>query len=333
MKAIKFLGNKKLKIIDIPKPEPKEGEAILKVMACGICRTDIELLYYKSEPTDIIAGHEVAGIVDEVNGTKKIKKGDRVLLNCHLTCGKCKHCQNGDLIFCPELKTLGFDFNGGYAEYVVAPENILRILPEDISYECGILVADALGTAYHGAKRAGIKNENLVGITGMGPVGLMAVVSVKKLGGKVFALDMISERLDAAKKLGADIVLNPGIININNQIKKATGGDGLDVVIDCTGSSVAINKALELVRVRGKFILIGVCTELIVNAYELITSREIEVIGSRNFNDNELEELFTLVREKSFIQDIVTHRFSISNANEAFHVTDKREGVKVILTP
>lgn len=332
MKAIRFKGNKKLEVIELPKPVPEKGQVIIKVLVSGICRTDIDMLYEKTEPADFIGGHEVAGIIDDANYSMIFKKGDRVILNCHWTCGVCKHCKKGDLIFCPDLKALGFEFNGGYAEYLAAPESILRRLPDDISFESGIIAADALGTAFHGAKKAGINKNSSVGIIGLGPVGLMAVVSAKYLGGKVFAIDVISERRDMAKTLGADALINPQIINLEDYVKKATGGDGLDIIIDCSGSSEAINNGLKVLKTRGKCILIGVCTRLVTNAYDMISAKEVELIGSRNYHDSELGEIFNLIRKNRNIEKIITNRFKIDDAVEAFKLAEERKGLKIIIT-
>ena len=332
MKVIRFKGNKTLEVIEIPKPVPEKGQVIIKVIISGICRTDIDMLYEKTEPSDFIGGHEVAGIIDEANDTRVFKNGDRVMLNCHWTCGVCKHCKKGDLIFCPDLKALGFEFNGGYADYLAAPESILRNLPDDISFESGIIAGDALGTAYHGAKKAGISKDSNVGIIGLGPVGLMAIVSSKYLGGKVFAIDIISERLDMAKTLGADMLINPQIINLEDYVKKATGGDGLDITIDCSGSSEAINHGLKMLKVRGKFILIGVCTRLVTNAYDLISAKEVKLIGSRNYHDSELGEIFNLIRKNRIIEKIITDRFKIDDAVEAFKLAEERKGLKIVIT-
>jgi len=333
MKAVKLLGNKELKIIEIPKPEPNKGEVVIKMMASGICRTDIELLYSKAESTDIIPGHEVSGIVDDTNEVKKFKRNDRVILNCHSTCGKCKHCQNGDLIFCPQLKTLGFDLNGGDAEYVIAPESMLRMLPDDITYESGVVISDALGTAYHAAKKVEIIKDSRVGIIGIGPLGLMSVVCVKYFGGKVIAIDLIPERLKLAEQFGADVILNPKKSNIKKFIDDYTRNEGLDAVIDFSGSSEAISLSADLIKAKGKLILGGVCSSLNLDPFRQIISKELTIIGSRNFNDNELAEILILVREKPFIQDIVTHRFNISDAMKAFQIAERREGIKVILIP
>lgn len=333
MKRVKLLGNKKLKIIEIPKPEPNRGEVVIKVMASGICRTDIELLYNNVKPTNIIPGHEVSGIVDEVNEVKSFKKGDRVMVNCHLTCGECKYCQNGDLIFCPQLKTIGFELNGGHVEYMVVPESILRMLPHDITFEQGIIISDALGSAYQAVKKAKIRNKSKVGIIGLGPLGLMAVVCAKHFGGKVVAVDLISERLRQAQKFGADIVLYPKNSDIKKYIDIYTKKEGLDVVIEFSGASEAIIMGTDLLKANGKLILGGVCTSLNLNTFEQIISKELMIIGTRNFNDNELKELFSLAREKPFIKNIITHRFRINDAGKAFKIADERKGIKVILTP
>jgi propanol-preferring alcohol dehydrogenase len=333
MKAVKLLGNKNLNVIEIPKPKPQKGEVVIKIMASGICRTDIELLYSKAEPIAIIPGHEVSGIVDDTNAVKKFKRNDRVMLNCHSTCGKCEHCQNGDLIFCPQLKTLGFELNGGDAEYLVAPESMLRRLPDDITYESGVVLSDALGTAYHAAKKAKIRKNSTVGIIGMGPLGLMCVVCVKYFGGKVVAIDLIPERLKSAEHFGADTVLNPNNSDIIKYIDEYTQSKGLDIVIDFSGSPEAISIGADLLKAKGRLILGGVCSNLNFDPFRHIISKELTIIGTRNYHDNELEDMLTLAREKPFIQDIITHKFKISDAKEAFQIAERREGIKVIFIP
>ncbi len=251
-------------------------------------------------------------------------------MNCHLTCGTCKHCKNGDLIFCSQLRTLGFELNGGDAEYVVAPESMLRLLPDDISHESGVVISDALGTAYHAVKKAKIGKHNRVGIIGMGSLGLMSVVCAKYFGGTVLAIDLISDRLDLARQFGADIILKS---NMKKYADNNTKDEGLDVVIDFSGSSEAIGLGADLLRPRGTLILGGVCSSLNVDPFEQIISKELTIMGTRNFNDNELEEIVTIVREKPFIQDIITHRFNIRDAVKAFQIADRRKGIKVVLIP
>ena len=333
MKAIKFLGNKELEIIDIPKPEPAKGQALVKVMAASICRTDIELLYNQPLKTDVIPGHEISGIIKKVNMAGDFKAGDRVFLNVHITCGKCKYCNAGDWIFCPELSCIGFDKDGGDAEYMIAPKGILRKLPDDISYELGSLIPDALGTPYHAVKIAELKESDNLGIIGMGPLGLAAVISAAGSGARIFALDIIEQRLKFARKFGAEKVLNPKKDNIKELIKRETGGCGLDKVIDCTGSANAIKLGLDILKVSGKFISVGVCTDLCLNTFEHVIAKELQLIGSRNFNESELNEIIDLARKNPQVKDMITHRFPFSQAKEAFRIAEKTEGIKIILVP
>ena len=333
MKAIKFLGNKELEIIDIPKPEPPENHALIKVMAASICRTDIELLYKQPLKTDVIPGHEISGIIEKVNKVENFKAGDRIFLNVHITCGKCQFCNSGDWIFCPELSCIGSDLDGGNAEYKIAPEGILIRLPDDISYEVGSLIPDALGTPYHAVKLAGLKKTDNLGIIGMGPLGLAAVISARKSGARIFVFDLIDKRLKIASKFGAKKTINPRNNNIKELIKKDTEGLGLDKVIDCTGSEDGIKLGLDILKVRGKFIFVGVCTELCINTYDHVIAKEQQLIGSRNFNENELDEIINLARNNPQVKDMITHSFSFSQAKEAFRIAEKREGIKIILGP
>ncbi len=333
MKAVKLSGNKNLQVVEVNKPQPPRGHALVKVMASSICRTDIDLLYELPHQVEMTPGHEVAGIIEEANDLRHFKKGDRVFINCHITCGKCRHCRNGDLIFCPELKALGFDIDGGDAEYVINPEENLRVLPDDITFEIGTIITDALGTAFHAVKKARVRQGDRVGIIGMGPLGLMAAVSVKYSGGRAFGIDIINKRLEQAKRFGADLVINPEEKDIKKEIERSTEGKGLDIVIDCSGSSEAINMGLGLLKERGRFIFVGVCTDLKVDLFEHIISKEIELAGSRNFHDDELEEIFSLVRGRPDIEEIITHRFSLENAAEAFKLAEMRTGLKIVLVP
>jgi len=333
MKAVRFMGNKKLEIIDVPIPELKKGEALVKVMASGICRTDLELLYERQNSIKIIPGHEISGVIEEVNEVRKFNTGDRVIVNCHLTCGICNHCMKGDLIFCKNLKAVGFDIDGGDAEYVVVPEDNLRGLPDDISFDLGTIISDALGTPYHAVKKAKVKKDNLVGIMGIGPLGLMAVVSVKYFGGRVMAFDKIDERLEQAKKFGADFAVNILKKDVNRKVSQFTKDNGLDFVFECSGSQQAINLSFDTLKCRGKLILMGVCTNITINPYKQIISKEIEIAGSRNFNNNEYGELFDLVRKKPEIRNIISHRFSLDEAEKAFRIADERKGIKIIINP
>lgn len=333
MKAVKFMGKGQIKIIEKEMPIVKDDIVMVKVTSSGICGTDLELLLPSENPVEMIPGHEVTGIIAEIDKAKRFKVGDRVIVNCHVTCGKCEHCKNGDLIFCKDLKAIGFELDGGSAEYLAVPEASLRLLPEDISEELGVIVGDALGTPYHAIKRANIVPCEFVGVFGVGPLGQMAVLCARSFGAKVVAVDLNDKRLESAKHFGAEYLLNPREDNVYVQINEITGGKGFDKVIECSGNRNAILMAINSLKLRGRLVQVGVCPKLEIDTFEHLIKKEIEILGSRNFNNYELDEVIEFVRKNPKINDVITHRFSIDEAQIAYETARKGEGLKILIKP
>lgn len=333
MKAVKFMGKNRVEVIEVPTPRAKDDIVVVQVTSSGICGTDIELLLPSENPVEKIPGHEVTGIVAEVDRAKKFKVGDRVIVNCHVTCGHCEHCKKGDLIFCPELKAIGFELDGGNAEYLAVPEASLRPLPDDIPEELGVIIGDALGTPYHAVKKAQINPGEYVGVFGVGPLGQMAVLAAKSFGAKVVAVDLNGKRLEASKRFGADFTVNPADGDPYKEIYELTNNRGFDKVIECSGAKAAIVMALNALKLRGRLMQVGVCPKVEIDTFEQLIKKEVEIIGSRNFNDNELDELLYFVRKTPEIKDVITHRFSIDEAQTAFDMARRGEGMKILIKP
>ena len=333
MKAIQFMGNNRVEVVERRKPVPKGDWVVVKVTSSGICGTDLECLLNSPVKLDVIGGHEVTGIVDEIDEAKIYKAGDRVIVNCHITCMKCEHCLNGDLIFCPELKAFGFDRDGGNAEYMLVSEASLRPLPDDIDEELGVVIGDALGTPYNGLKRAEVKPGEWIGIFGVGPLGLMAVLCSTKYTSNIIAIDINEKRLGQAVKFGAIHALNPASQDVLAVIQELTNGKGLDKTIDCSGNCQSIVLALKALKRRGRHVQVGVCQDLKINTQAQVIDKELTVVGSRNFNDNDLHEIEDFVRSHPIVGSLITHRFSIGQAQEAFDTARKREGIKILIKP
>jgi len=333
MKAVKFLGRGRVAVVEVPRPAARGDVVVVQVTSSGICGTDLELLLPAERPLPTTPGHEVAGIVAEVDHARRFRVGDRVIVNCHVTCCRCEHCRNGDLIFCPELKAIGFELDGGDAEYLAIPEASLRPLPDDVSDELGVIIGDALATPYHAAKKAQIEPGHVVGVFGVGPLGQMAVLVAKSQGASVIAVDLNPDRLRAARGFGADHLVNPERGDALATIKQLTGGRGLDRVLQCTPSAAAFTAALDALGLRGRMIQVGVLARVEVNPLEQINNREIEIIGSRNCNANELPELIDFVRRNPEVTDVITHRFSLSEAAAAFEAASHGRGSKILLKP
>lgn len=331
MKALLFTGNGNMELVEREMPKAKGNVVVVKMLLSGICGTDIELLLPNA--SDIVPGHEGVGVVYETDGAKRFKVGDRVIINCHVTCRHCGHCAAGDEIFCPELKAIGFELPGTNEQFLVIPEESLRPLPDDISEEVGVLIGDALGTPYHAVKMANIAPGDFVGVWGAGPLGMMAMFVASKFGARVVAVDVNNIRLDQAKQYGATYTLNPADGDVNARIRELTGGAGLKSAIQCTPSGKAVVAALQCLGLRGILVQVGVCTHVEFDLYGLLNERELSIRASRNFNANELEELIELARANPDIQKLVTHSFPLDQAQEAFQCAKEGRGLKVVLRP
>ncbi|MGQ9626764.1 MAG: zinc-dependent alcohol dehydrogenase [Anaerolineae bacterium] len=331
MLGLRFTGHKGLYLGEFPKPQAKGTEVVVKVMASAICGSDREV--WEGEGQKAIPGHESSGQVVEVDRPTWVRVGDRVAINCHVTCGHCIHCLNGDLYFCPELSVIGIDRNGGNAEYVLVPESSCMPLPDDVSYEAGALLVDMLGTSYRAVKRLNLLPGDTVGIFGAGPIGLAALLVAKRYGMRVVLIDLNAYRLDMARRLGADEVFDPLREDVLKAIDELTAGMGLDAALECIGAEATTRQALEAVKKRGTVALVGVSTRVTVNPWEQFIKKEVTMFGSRNFNVREYWEMVALVQRGLPIEDIVTHRFSLERAEEAFAVFGSGQCGKVIIQP
>jgi len=329
MLAVHFLGNGRISLDDVPQLEPRGREVVVRVRSASICGTDRENLEGPGQET--IPGHENAGEVVAVDRPTWVAVGDRVAINCHVTCGCCEHCLKGDLYFCEDLRVIGFDRDGGYAEYVLVPEACCTPIPGDVSFEVGSLLVDMLGTPFRAVKRARLLPGDRVGVWGAGPIGLGALMVAKEFGAQVAILDPNDYRLDMARNLGADLALDPRHDDVREASLDWTDGRGLDVAFDCVGSQVVAHQALDVVKKRGTLVVVGVSYELTLNPWEHLISNELTIFGTRNFNTAEFGEMMALVRRGLPVDQVVTHRFPLAQAEAAFELFRSAECGKVLL--
>lgn len=318
MLAVHFRGRGDISLDEVPVPEPRGRDVLVRVRSAAICGTDRENLEGAGQPT--IPGHENAGEVAVVDQPVRVKVGDRVAINCHVTCGGCEHCLNGDLYFCDELQAIGFERDGGFAEYILVPEACCTPIPGDISFEVGALLVDMLGTPFRAVKRARLLPGDRVGVWGAGPVGLGALLVAKRFGAQVASLDLSDGRLDMARNLGSDLALNPARDDVPGALLGWTEGRGLDAALECVGSEAAAQQALAALRKRGTLVVVGVSHELTLNPWEDLICRELTILGTRNFNTGEFDEMVALVRRGLPVEQVVTHRFPLSEAAAAFQL-------------
>ncbi|WNS79603.1 zinc-binding dehydrogenase [Domibacillus sp. DTU_2020_1001157_1_SI_ALB_TIR_016] len=338
MRAVIFPGEKKVEIQQVDIPTPGLGEVLIQLKASAICRSDMSLYYGTSvfgdgnKKASIIPGHEPAGIITEVgDGVTTHKVGDRVAVYLALGCGECAHCKSGYKMFCKEFKCIGFDAHGGDADYMVAPaENCMR-LPDDMNFVTAAVSTDAVGTLYHAQKRLNISGRDTLVMFGLGPMGNAGVMIAKGLGATVIAVDMLDERLEMAKELGADYTINGKDANVLEEIARITNGQGADAAIDCSGSPYAENDALSCVRPHGRVAFIGESKETTIKPSEQLIRKQITVMGSWYFPIHEYDEIADfIVKKKLPVKKLVTHIFPLTEAETAFRLFDERKTEKAV---
>jgi L-iditol 2-dehydrogenase len=330
MLGVHFLGNARISIDEMPMPEPHGRWVVVKTLSAAICGTDRENLEGPGQP--VVPGHESAGVVTAVDQPARLKVGDRVAVNCHVTCGHCEHCLKGDLYFCDALTVMGFDYDGGFGEYMLVPEASCMPLPDDITCEHGSLLVDMLGTSFRAVKRAQLHSGHHVAIWGAGPIGLGALMSVQAFGAKATIIDRSEYRLEMARRLGAQDTIQPQQQDVVKTLREWTGGRGIDVAFDCVGHQAVAEQGLASLRRRGTLAVVGVSHSLNINPWDHLICNEFTIYGSRNFNTSEFDEMIGLVRAGLPVLEVVTHRFAHSNAEEAFRVFREGECGKILFT-
>ncbi len=333
MRAVKFVGNSCVEVVDAPEPKANRGWVIVKVKASLICGSDM-FAYFSAKEREFTPGHEISGEVIEVGeGVSEIRPNDRVALYAVNSCGKCEFCRRGDRIFCKNAKHMGGHYDGGDAEYVAVPERNCFPLPDDLSFEQGALLEDGVGTPYHAIKRLAINGTHTVALFGLGPVGLGALLILKLLNCKVIAVEISEYRQKLGKSLGADRVIDPKEQDPVNAIKECTEGEGVDVAIDCAGKEITENQALDCAKKGGKVAFVGENKVATIKPSNQFIRKELTLIGSFYYNVSEYKELIALVHRGLDVERIITHRFSLEDAQKAFLLFASGKSGKVVFVP
>ncbi|QTH43449.1 NAD(P)-dependent alcohol dehydrogenase [Cohnella sp. LGH] len=270
-----------------PTPRPRVDEVLIKVMAVGVCGSDVHYYehgkigrYIVDRP--LVLGHECAGVVAAVGAdVTRFAPGDRVAVEPGMTCGRCSACKSGRYNLCPDVRFLATPpVDGAFAQYVAIREDFVFPIPEGVSFERAAM-NEPFSVGLHAVRRAGLKTGDTVAILGMGPVGLLAVVAAKACGAaRVFVSDVEPRRLDAALKLGAELAVHAGNEDAAEAIRRATGGEGADVSIETAGNPRALRSALLATRRGGAVAVVGLPPEGRVELdVSYLVDNEIDVRG------------------------------------------------------
>jgi threonine dehydrogenase-like Zn-dependent dehydrogenase len=352
MQAAVFIENGKIAIREVPRPEPGPGQALLKTTLTTICGTDIHIL--KGEypvKKGLIVGHEPVGLIEELGpGVTGFKKGERVLVGAITPCGQCRACLSGCSSQCSHGGNgyeaiggwrFGNTINGCQAEYVLIPDaqaNLARV-PDGLTDEDVVLVPDIMSTGFSAAESGNVRIGDSVAIFAQGPIGLCATAGARLSGATlIIAVDSVPKRMEMAKRMGADVVLDPKSQDVVAEIKRLTGG-GVDVAIEALGQQATFENCLRCVRPGGTVSSLGVYSGHLtvpLDAFAAGLGNHTIVTTLCPGGKERMRRLLTVVQSKRFpFRDLVTHDFKLSDIEAAYDLFGhQRDGVlKVAIHP
>jgi L-iditol 2-dehydrogenase len=339
MRVAMYYHNNDVRLEEMPVPRIGPGELLVKVMASGICGSDV-MEWYRIQKAPRVLGHEIAGVVVETGtGVEKYRVGDRVFVSHHIPCNTCHYCLRGYHTACETLHTTNYD-PGGFAEYIRVPRlNVDRgvfVLPEAVTFDQGVFV-EPLACVVRGQRIAGLRPGQSVLILGSGISGLLHLLLARALGaGRIFATDVSDYRLEAARRMGADAAFHASD-DVPARLREHNKGKLAELVIVCTGALSAFQQALQSVD-RGGTVLCFATTEPGVDLPVPINEfwrNEIKLMPSYGNSPLDALETIELLREKRVVAEpLVTHRLGLAETGQGFRlVAAADQSVKVIIEP
>lgn len=332
MRGATLPGDSSVKMMDFEVPTPGHGQVLVQTMASTICGSDIRAIYREHTGKGaegymdgMVAGHEPCGIiVEEGEGLKRFKKGDRVIVYHISGCGVCHDCRMGYQISCSSeyRAAYGWQRNGGMAPYMLCDEKDLVMLPDELTYCDGAQVACGFGTVYEALEKIGISGNDAVLVVGLGPVGLATLMLCKAMGAnKLIGVEMNEERIELAKKLNlGDHFFKPGEGTLE-EIRKLTGGKGVEKSIDCSAADPGRQLCIRATRQWGKIALVGEGGTVHFNPSPDIIHDQKTIYGSWVTSLWRMEDLVErIVRWGIHPEDLITHRFKLEDADKAYEL-------------
>lgn len=328
-----------LTIQEVPTPAVGTRDVKIKIHTCSICHTDIQFIDQGMAPNmkpPIILGHEIAGEIAEIGAeVKKFKVGDRVIIPATITCNECLACKSWNETHCENIKRIGIDCNGGFAEYIVVPDFHPYRLPYEYSYEAGSLMSNVLVGAYHVVfDRINIRAGERVVIFGSGGFGLSILQMAKLRDAKVTMVDIFDWKLKEAEKLGADHILNSNKVNVCEEAVIDTVGGKPDIVIETIGTPRTLLQAMNSIKKGGRLVLSGLTENALPFLIGRIIENEISLIGAAGAPRRKIPEIIHLLEDgKISLKNMVTKRFDLEHINEAINTLRMGQTIRTMIYP
>jgi (R,R)-butanediol dehydrogenase/meso-butanediol dehydrogenase/diacetyl reductase len=355
VKALRYHGAGDLRLEDVPEVEPDSGWVKLAVACCGICGTDVD--EYRSGPKlipppdkphvltgetlPLTIGHEFSGeVVALGDGVDDLKVGDRVAIEPSIACHECPACAIGQYNRCHRRGAVGLNgWGGGFAEYETLPRELLHRLPDGMSLEAGALV-EPIAVGWHAAKLGGAQRRATALVVGAGPIGIGALVSLKALGADlaIVAARREGARSRLARDFGADRVVLSSAESVVDVVGELTGGAGVDLAIETSGTQAGLDDAIGAVRIGGTVVTVGLWDGPAQVDPNLLLLREISLVGSRGYAGEDFPSVIAAIADGAIpdVERMVTARVpldaAVTDGIEAL-VNNRRDHLKILVVP
>jgi L-iditol 2-dehydrogenase len=334
-----------LRVEDAPVPEAAPGDLVIRVRTCSTCGTDAKIFRFGHHHISLprVLGHEVAGEVTEVgSGVEGWSSGDRVQIIAAIPCGVCLSCRRGQHTVCEDLESIGYQYDGGFAEFMRVPAKVLAVdgvnrVPDHVPFEQASLT-EPLACVLNGQELARVGDGDVVVVLGAGPIGCLHVRLARARGAKTVAIvDVNQGRLDLAARAEPDAAIDGSKDDPIDAVRKMTDGRGADVVITATGVGVAQEQALDMAALRGRISLFGGLPRddsIIRFDSNLVHYRELSVFGAYGSAPRHNREALSLIADGGVrVDDLITHRMPLADVHRAIETVISGEGLKVVIEP
>ena len=342
MKAVRLIKpGCHLELQEIPIPTVGLSDVLVRVKAAGICHSDAHYRAGKSRvhPLPLTLGHEVAGVVEKVGANvSRFKAGDRVCVHYLATCGECDYCQAGSEQFCGTGEMIGKNRDGGYAEYICIPARSVFLLPAEIPFEQGAVMMCSSATSLHALNKGRLQAGESVAIFGVGGLGISALQLARAFGaGEIYAVDIKPGKLEMARQMGA-IPINAAQSDPVSEIKRLTGGRGVDVALELIGLPLTMKQAVQSLAIKGRALLVGITDKTFeIAPYGEVLNKEAEIIGVSDHLAQEIPLLIEWVRQGRLdLSQVITETVPLDAGviNETLDRLEKfGDAVRVVITP
>ena len=344
MKALVLNEYKRLDLQDVPEPQAEPDEVLIRVRSCGICGSDVHGFDGSSgrRIPPLIMGHEASGEIAETGAAvNAFKPGDRVTFDSMICCRDCTFCRAGRPNLCESRRVLGvscedYRRHGAFAEYVAVPQHIVFPIPDGVAFDEAAMV-EPVSVAVHAVGRAQPALGDTALVVGAGMIGLLTIQALRSAGcGRIVAVDLATDRLELAKRLGADhTIQSGGNTDVPALIREMTNGVGADVVLEAVGADATVSMSLQSVRKGGKVILIGNVTPTVSFPLQDVVTREVDVLGSCASSNDYPACLELMQRGSIQVRPVLSASVPLERGPEMFDRLYAREPglTKVVLQP